>query len=265
MFFRSSATSAFLFCVVLSACGGSSAPARVCAAGQSIACTGPGGCASGQVCKADGTGYEPCVCGGNQDAGSSDADAAAEVTPDAASEGTPDAAPEVTPDAASEGTPDATSDGNPGTDAPQDTAPPPGDFVVPYQGAPSPASVVVKLQSQIVVGPSYDVTTQIANATNPGGVDATAFVESVRAMDEGVPALGCPSHAAKDITGDGVKDIFTAVVAGTPLCFEVRAKANTSVAAKPTWQSLGVEVKAIGMPGSVVLDQKAVTFVIPPS
>ena len=35
----------------------------VCTPGQSVACTGPGGCAGGQVCAADGTGYGACACG----------------------------------------------------------------------------------------------------------------------------------------------------------------------------------------------------------
>ena len=37
----------------------------LCVPGQSIACTGPGGCFSSQVCNGDGTGYEPCVCVGD--------------------------------------------------------------------------------------------------------------------------------------------------------------------------------------------------------
>jgi hypothetical protein len=39
--------------------------AAVCVPGQSIACAGSGGCVSSQVCKADGSGYGPCVCGGD--------------------------------------------------------------------------------------------------------------------------------------------------------------------------------------------------------
>ncbi len=34
----------------------------ICVPGESIACTGPGGCATNQVCGADGSGYGPCVC-----------------------------------------------------------------------------------------------------------------------------------------------------------------------------------------------------------
>ena len=34
-----------------------------CTPGQSVACTGPGGCAGGQVCAAEGTSFGPCQCG----------------------------------------------------------------------------------------------------------------------------------------------------------------------------------------------------------
>lgn len=34
-----------------------------CTPGASVACTGPGGCSGGQVCRSDGSGYEACVCG----------------------------------------------------------------------------------------------------------------------------------------------------------------------------------------------------------
>jgi hypothetical protein len=42
---------------------------KVCTPGQSVACTGPGGCSGGQACKADGSGYEACVCGSGGGAG----------------------------------------------------------------------------------------------------------------------------------------------------------------------------------------------------
>ncbi|MGH7439761.1 MAG: hypothetical protein ACRENE_29065 [Polyangiaceae bacterium] len=34
-----------------------------CAAGQSITCAGPASCAGYQVCRQDGSGYDPCICG----------------------------------------------------------------------------------------------------------------------------------------------------------------------------------------------------------
>ncbi len=51
------------------ACGSSSSgAAHACTPGQSIACVGPGSCMGGQACKADGSGYEECSCGGGQGA-----------------------------------------------------------------------------------------------------------------------------------------------------------------------------------------------------
>jgi hypothetical protein len=38
---------------------------RACVPGVSSPCAGPAGCAGGQACLADGSGYGPCDCGGN--------------------------------------------------------------------------------------------------------------------------------------------------------------------------------------------------------
>jgi len=35
---------------------------NACVSGKSVACVGPGGCLTNQVCKSDGTGFGPCVC-----------------------------------------------------------------------------------------------------------------------------------------------------------------------------------------------------------
>lgn len=51
----------FLPAVVM--CGGSSSSGpSTCVPGTSIACVGPGGCSSDQLCKDDGSGYGPCTC-----------------------------------------------------------------------------------------------------------------------------------------------------------------------------------------------------------
>jgi hypothetical protein len=39
------------------------APAPACVPGATQACVGPAGCAGGQVCRNDGSGYGPCDCG----------------------------------------------------------------------------------------------------------------------------------------------------------------------------------------------------------
>ena len=55
--------------------------AQTCTPGASNACVGPGGCAGGQACNAQGTGYEPCDCSGGPpaDGGASSSDSS---TPD---------------------------------------------------------------------------------------------------------------------------------------------------------------------------------------
>src|SRR5688572_6084896 len=60
--------SVVLASLVVSACSedgapaGASQPATGCVSGQSIVCAGPSGCTGFQVCKADGSGFNPCEC-----------------------------------------------------------------------------------------------------------------------------------------------------------------------------------------------------------
>jgi hypothetical protein len=49
---------------LISACGSSDSDDPSCVPGESTSCTGPNGCEGYQVCNDDGTGYEPCECGG---------------------------------------------------------------------------------------------------------------------------------------------------------------------------------------------------------
>ncbi len=93
-----------------------------CVPGQSIACVGAGGCAGGQVCRADGTGYDECQCGAP--------DAATDASPDDGSTtdtGADDAAPDTsTPsDSATDdsATADAATDAADAADSSSDAAP----------------------------------------------------------------------------------------------------------------------------------------------
>jgi len=132
------------------------------------------------------------------------------------------------------------------------------------------ADSVVKAIQAISVGSSFDVTAIPSNdpANPPDGkgapVDATKFIKSIRAMEEGDATSGCPSHAAKDTDADGVKDTFISVTVGTPVCFEVNAKMNDFVEPIPTPQFFNAFIDVVGMPGSVKLDRRAVLFLVPP-
>ncbi|MBI2393496.1 MAG: hypothetical protein HYV09_28200 [Deltaproteobacteria bacterium] len=143
------------------------------------------------------------------------------------------------------------------------------NFKSTYSGTGVNEGIVKAIQA-ISVGSTYDVTAVPSNdPTNAPGddgspVDATQFIAALRAMDEGDPANGCPPHAAKDTGTDGVKDTFTSVVVGTPVCFEVLPKMNTTVKPKAEAQFFNAFIDVIGMPGSVKLDRRTVLFLVPP-
>lgn len=124
---------------------------------------------------------------------------------------------------------------------------------------------IVKAIEAIAVGTSFDVKAVAANdPTNKKGVDATKFIKALRAMDEGNPANGCPAAAAKDSDGDGIKDTFTAVKAGTPVCFEVIPNKNTIVPPDVDPQFFNAFVNVIGVQGNLPLDKRSVLFLVPP-
>jgi hypothetical protein len=139
-----------------------------------------------------------------------------------------------------------------------------------HSGGTGVSTSIVKAIQAISVGSQFDVTAVPSNdATNAPGddgmpVDATKFINKLRAMDEGDVKNGCPPHAAKDSGGKGYKDMFTAVVVGTPVCFEVIPQMNTIVKPKASAQFFNAFIDVLGMPGSVKLDRRTVLFLVPP-
>jgi hypothetical protein len=132
-------------------------------------------------------------------------------------------------------------------------------------GIATTAPLVAALQA-ISAGTVLDITTAVANdPATPSGLDATSLFEPVRAMGEGDPTRGCPANPAKDTNDDSVTDTFTAVTVGTPVCFEIRPKPNAAIPGGVAGQTLGVRLTVLGMPGSVVLDERTITVVVPPS
>ena len=139
-----------------------------------------------------------------------------------------------------------------------------------HSGGTGLGGSIVKAIQAISVGSQYDVTAipsndpmnAVGDDTMP--VDATKFIKQLRAMDEGDPKSMCPPHAAKDSGGKGYKDTFTAVVVGTPVCFEVVPQMNTIVKPKSSAQFFNAFIDVLGMPGSVKLDKRTVLFLVPP-
>lgn len=127
------------------------------------------------------------------------------------------------------------------------------------------SSGIVKAIEAIAVGSTFDVKATPSNdPKNPKGVDATKFIKALRAMDEGNPGNGCPAAPAKDSDGDGIKDTFLAVKAGTPVCFEVIPAKNTIVPSELDPQFFNAFVDVIAVQGNLKLDQRSVLFLVPP-
>jgi hypothetical protein len=124
---------------------------------------------------------------------------------------------------------------------------------------------IVKAIEAIAVGSSFDVKANASNdPKNAGGVDATKFIKALRAMDEGNPANNCPAAPAKDSDGDGIKDTFISVQAGTPVCFEVIPAKNTTVPPQLDPQFFNAFVDVIAVQGDLHLDHRDVLFLVPP-
>jgi hypothetical protein len=124
---------------------------------------------------------------------------------------------------------------------------------------------VVKAIKAISAGASYDVKAVVSNdPSNPNGVDATKFIQTLRAMEEGNPAASCPPVAAKDSDGDGIKDTFLGVIVGTKVCFEVIPAKNTTVAPANEPQFFNAFVDVVGVQGNVQLNNRKVLFLVPP-
>ncbi len=134
------------------------------------------------------------------------------------------------------------------------------------KSSPNIGSGVVDAIKAIAVGSTYDVAVIPSNdPANANGVDATKFIKALRAKDEGDASQGCPAHAATDTNGDGIKDTFTAVTVGTPVCFEVIPQSNTTAEPQPTAQFYNAFLDVVGVPGNIKLDRRKVLFLVPPA
>jgi hypothetical protein len=134
-----------------------------------------------------------------------------------------------------------------------------------HNGGSGLGSGIVTAINAIANGSSYDVKAVPSNdPKNANGVDATKFIKALRAMDEGNAANGCPPAAATDSDGDGIKDTFTALKVGTPVCFEVIPAKNTTVPPELDPQFYNAFVDVIGVQGNIELDRRSVLFLVPP-
>jgi hypothetical protein len=139
------------------------------------------------------------------------------------------------------------------------------NFLTNSSGTGVSSSITAAIQA-ISVGSTYDIWAKTSNdSTNPGGVDATKFIKSIRAMEAGDTKNSCSANTAKDTDSDGVKDTFESVLVGTPICFELIPKMNETVQATESAQFFIAYINMIGDPGTVDLgDKRTIVFLVPP-
>jgi hypothetical protein len=132
-------------------------------------------------------------------------------------------------------------------------------------GAGLDTSIVEAIKA-ISIGATFNVTAIPANdRTNPGGVDATKFIQALRAMGEGDAANGCPkAMTTKSDPSLMYDDVFVGVTAGTAVCFEVIPAINTIVPPTMSAQFFKAFINVVGLPGNTTLDQRSVLFLVPP-
>lgn len=114
-------------------------------------------------------------------------------------------------------------------------------------------SIPLDMSARIVDDPSDEVDT------------VAAFVDRVETLQAGSPEC-TGGLAEQDSNGDGRPDVFVDVVAGTPICWKLVPRQNTTVAnagtEEPKLYPAKVEVYGDGV---TLLDTRTVLFVVPPS
>ena len=89
-----------------------------------------------------------------------------------------------------------------------------------------------------------------------------AFVDRIEANEAGDAARGCEALPAVDSDGDGVKDTFPDVTAGTRVCFDIVVKENTTVEPTADPQVFKATLTVLG-DGFTELDARDVFFLVP--
>ena len=135
-----------------------------------------------------------------------------------------------------------------------------------HQNGQGVSDSIVNAIQAIAAGSTFDIVAVPENAEdNPEGFDATKFIKSLRAMEEGDAANGCPPGRAEDRDGDGINETFVETTVGTPVCFEVIPNKNVDINETTAPQFFKARFVIRGNPGDVRLDSRDVYFLVPPS
>jgi hypothetical protein len=134
-----------------------------------------------------------------------------------------------------------------------------------HEGGDGVSSGVVTAIKAISRGTTFDVSLRVSNGkNNEDDVDATQFIQALRAMGEGDADNDCDPAETKDTDGDGIDDTFVGVTVGAPVCFEVIPAMNETVEPADEAKFYSALVDVVGVPGDVQLDEREVIFLVPP-
>ena len=149
-----------------------------------------------------------------------------------------------------------------------DSAGNPLAYNIPGDGSGLGSQVIAAVQTL-----SNQVPIEVSTTTedNPvDAVDARIFIERIQPNTVGGvadpldPTKICVGGlAVADRTGDGFPDVFTSVLPGTTVCFDIYPRMNTSVEPLTVPQIFEAFIHVIG-DGITVLDTRSVFFLVPP-
>ena len=131
-------------------------------------------------------------------------------------------------------------------------------------------AAVVDAISTLASSTPLDITARARDADDGESVDATIFIERIEpntaggVMDPRDPSIVCVAGLpTSDTDGDGRDETFPDVTPGTPVCFDIIPRMNTTVMPTAAPQLYRALVDVVG-DGVTVLDTRDVYFVVPP-
>lgn len=145
-------------------------------------------------------------------------------------------------------------------------------LIFPMAGGTTVDSAVVDAIIALAQNTPLDISARARDADDGDGVDATAFIERIEVNAAGGVAdprdatricVGAPPLTAIDADGDGHLDTFEDVAPGTPVCFDIVARTNTTVPPTLMPQLFRAYVDVVA-DGITVLDTREVYFLVPP-
>lgn len=143
-----------------------------------------------------------------------------------------------------------------------------GDYVVSAPGGSGLSSAIATLVRRAAQVP-LDVSAQAVDIADPGeSVDAiAAFLDHLETRGTAAPGLTCTTGLTvidrPGIDADSYPDTFQRVTPGTPVCFDIIPKTNTTVMPTLDPQLFRARINVIG-DGFTPLDSRIVYFLVPP-